>query len=186
MARQKLLNPIALLSGEAKRLPVRQLDKLEGKRVGIIHGIVPYRGFEVLAEKLTAILPKKYGAKEVVNIPPAGAVVGGPQDVADHCEVYDKMAHSIDCAIVGAAFCGSCGFAATEAAVAMAERGIPAILLTKADFESLVKATSKAKGVEVNLLVLPAEINSLSDEEYDKLIEETWEEIEAGLLGRLK
>ena len=69
-------------------------------------------------------------------------------------------------------------------AVELTKRGIPNVLVTKKNFESLVAATSKSKHVEVNMLVLPAMINSLSDEEFDGIIMERWDEIEGGLCGR--
>ena len=99
----QLLNPVALIQGETVRMGLRQNESLKGTTVGIVHSFVPYRGFEVLVEKLTARLKAEYGVN-IINYPSPGTHSRGPQDAAIHDQVYDKMAREVDSVIVGTAF----------------------------------------------------------------------------------
>lgn len=57
--------------------------------------------------------------------------------------------------------------------------------VTNTNFESLVKVICQSEGYdEVNILVLPSHIDSMSVEEINKLTEDTLPEIEVRLLGK--
>jgi len=99
--------------------------------------------------------------------------------------VFDEVAESIDFAIVGAAFCGSCTTYCAKALVELTKRHIPAVGVTNSHFESLAKAVSRAEGLaNVNWLVLPSNVNTLSGEEFDTLSQEKLQDIQTYLHGK--
>ena len=99
----QLLNPVALINGETVRMGLRHYENLKGATIGIVHSFVPYRGFEVLVEKLTAHLRDEYGVT-IINYTSPGTHSRGPQDAAVHNQLYDTIAKEVDSVIVGTAF----------------------------------------------------------------------------------
>lgn len=189
----ELLNPIALAAKETGKLTVKTLDTLEGKTVGILWSFLPWRGFELFSEKLRELLVERYQVKSVIDFKSVTASsYGGAKTLEEQQKSTEMMIGDLekktDCALIGAAFCGSCTYACVEAVVEVAKRGIPVVALTNKEFESLARVVCQAKGYkfdDLSWLVLPADINTLPEQEINSIVEERLEEIQEHLKGKM-
>ncbi|MFW6105052.1 MAG: UGSC family (seleno)protein [Chloroflexota bacterium] len=188
----ELLNPVALAAKETGKLTVKTYDTLEGKNVAIVWSFLPWRGFELFSKKLRELLVERYQVKEVLDFNAVTATShGGAQTHEEHQKsterVIDDLEKKTDCALIGAAFCGSCTYACVEAVMETTKRGVPIVALTNKEFESLARVVCQAKGYkfdDLSWLVLPADINTLPEQEINSIVEERLEEIQEHLKGK--
>ena len=109
VAEIELLNPVALANKVETRPVVNSFNTLEGKTVGILWSFLPWRGFELFADKAKELIAERYNPKEIIDFKAISAVShSGPQTAEEKKKFTDLVINDVakraDCVIVGAAF----------------------------------------------------------------------------------
>jgi hypothetical protein len=187
----ELLNPVVQCSVKTEKAIVETLDALKDKVAGIMYAYVDWRGFRLFSNRLKILLKERCNVKEIIEWESLAAHQGGAADVQAEQktkeELFGKMARTVDFIIIGAAFCGSCTYYTAETAAELTRRHIPTLAITNTGFESLFRAVARSEGFEdLNVLVLPGDINILHADEINKITEERLPEIESRILGKIK
>ena len=172
----EVLDPVAHASVRARQA-TPLLDGIAGKRVGYHHARGPYLQVAAFAERLGELLLARFDVREFVrlkSIVDNGAAGWSDPRLPEITQrVYDEYAREVDCAVVGAAFCGGSTYWSTHACAELQDRGIPTVLLVSNAFRSLALFTCQARGyAELPMLVLADDFETKQPDEYRRIAEE--------------
>ncbi|MFC1934234.1 hypothetical protein ACFLUK_01855 [Chloroflexota bacterium] len=181
----KVLEPVADVSLGEHRV-ANLLDSLVDKTVSYHHSRGPYQAVMVFARKLGELLIARFGIREFVELKSVlahGAFGYSDAELAEITKrLYDEFAQKVDCAVVGAAFCGGSTYWTMQASAEFQDRGIPTVSLVAAAYESLARFTCQARGYrELPMLILPNDFETKKVEEIHEVAEARVEEVLAKL-----